>query len=118
MTLVTPIRFSLIACLFSLSMVLAQTAQRPPDSPAAQQQPTRVASNVIEGVEFRGLSRVSQDTVKALILIKAGDVISEDALRRDFTALWNTGSFDDIVLKKETGERGGTIVRFVVTERR
>jgi outer membrane protein insertion porin family len=115
---ITPVRLSLIVCISGMMMVRAQTPQSSPASPAgAQQQSARIASNVIEGIEFRGLSRVPLDTVKTLILLKAGDVLSEDALRRDFMALWNTGRFDDITLKKETGERGGTIVRFVVTER-
>ena len=55
--------------------------------------------------------------MKALIASKAGDIYSEEALRRDFMALWNTGRFDDIRLETEPG-RIGLIVRFVVTERR
>jgi outer membrane protein insertion porin family len=51
-----------------------------------------------------------------MLLSKAGDVYDEATVRRDFTTLWNTGRFDDIQLKTETGERGGVIVRFVVTE--
>ncbi len=42
---------------------------------------------------------------------------NEDRLRRDFTTLWNTNRFDDIKLETAKGERGGIIVRFVVTER-
>jgi len=75
------------------------------------------AGEPIEAIEFRGARRVPQDTLKALINSKAGDIFSEDAIRRDFMALWNTGRFDDIRLETEPG-RIGLIVRFVVTERR
>jgi len=72
---------------------------------------------VIEGIEFRGARRVPQDTLRAMVFSKVGDVYNEDTLRRDFNALWNTNRFDDIRLEMEKGERGGIIVRFVVTER-
>src|ERR1039458_284163 len=72
---------------------------------------------VVEAFEFRGAKRVPQDTLKALIISKPGDVYNEDTLRRDFMILWNTGRFDDIRLEAEPG-RLGLIVRFVVTERR
>ncbi len=52
-----------------------------------------------------------------MIFSKVGDVYNEDTLRRDFMALWNTNRFDDIKLETEKGDRGGVIVRFVVTER-
>jgi len=104
--------------------------QQPPQQPA-QQQPAQprleapkpaeaakpVAGEAIEAIEFRGARRVPQDTLKALISSKAGDIFSDDAMRRDFMALWNTGRFDDIRLETEPG-RIGLIVRFVVTERR
>ena len=72
---------------------------------------------VIAAVEFRGARRVPQDTLKAQIYTKTGDVYNEDVLRRDFMLLWNTGRFDDIRLETET-DPAGLIVRFVVTERR
>jgi len=73
--------------------------------------------NVVESIEFRGARRVPQDTLRALIFTKKGDVYNEEALHRDFMALWNTGRFDDIRLETEPGKTG-TLVRFVVTERR
>jgi len=85
---------------------------KPPGAPAAVP-----AGNVIEAIEFRGARRVPQDTLRALLITKKGDVFNEDALHRDFMALWNTGRFDDIRLETEPGKTG-LIVRFVVTERR
>jgi outer membrane protein insertion porin family len=76
-----------------------------------------VAGNVVETIQFRGARRVPQDTLRALIFSKQGDVYNEETLRRDFIALWNTNRFDDIRLETEKGERGGIVVTFVVTER-
>ena len=102
-----------LAVLITACSLLTVWAQNPP---AVRPQPA-LAANVIESIEFRGLSRVPVDTVKALVHSKAGDVYSDEALRKDFTSLWNTGRFDDIRLKSEKGERGGLIVSFTVTER-
>jgi outer membrane protein insertion porin family len=88
--------------------------------PATPGEPARgpaVASNVIESIQFRGARRVPQDTLRAMIFSKVGDVYNEETLRRDFMALWNTNRFDDISLETEKGERGGIAVTFVVTER-
>jgi outer membrane protein insertion porin family len=78
--------------------------------PAAGQQP-------IEAIEFHGARRVPQDTLRAMIFTKRGDLYNEDALHRDFMAMWNTGRFDDIRLEVEPG-RAGLIIRFVMVERR
>jgi len=78
----------------------------------------KLAPDVIEAIEFRGSRRVPQDTLRALIFSRKGDVFNEDTMRRDFMALWNTNRFDDISLETERGEQGGLIVRFVLTERR
>ncbi len=94
--------------------------------PAEKQNPTGiqeaqtapVGDNIIEGVEFRGQRKVPQDTLRALIYTKKGDVYDEESLHRDFIALWNTGRFDDLKIEKEKGPGGGIILRFVVTERR
>jgi outer membrane protein insertion porin family len=93
--------------------------QRPQlEAPKAEAAPAvNPNGQVIEAFEFRGAKRVPQDTLKALIISKPGDVYSEETLRRDFMILWNTGRFDDIRLEAEPG-RLGLIVRFVVTERR
>ena len=97
----------------------ARPAQRPqletPKHEAAP--PVNLNGQTIESFEFRGAKRVPQDTLKALILSKPGDIYNEETLRRDFMILWNTGRFDDIRLETEPG-RNGLIVRFVVTERR
>ena len=100
-----------LAVLIAACSLVTVCAQNPPANPPA------LAANVIESVEFRGLSRVPVDTVKALVHSKVGDVYSDEALRKDFNSLWNTGRFDDIRLKSGKGERGGLIVSFTLTER-
>ena len=98
-------------------------APQQPKAPAAEAaKPVEAAPlgevpNVVEAIEFRGARRVSQDTLKALIFTKKSDPLDEDALHRDFMALWNTGRFDDILLEKEKG-KSGWILRFNLTERR
>jgi outer membrane protein insertion porin family len=87
-----------------------------PKTPEQNQLPA-VGANVIEAIQFRGARRVPQDTLRAMIFSKVGDVYNEETLRRDFMALWNTNRFDDISLETEKGERGGIVVTFVVTER-
>ena len=93
----------------------APQLETPKPAPGA---PQPVTGEVIKAIEFRGARRVPSETLKALIFTKSGDLYSEEALRRDFMALWNTGRFDDIVLETEPDPSGGLILRFVVTERR
>src|SRR5262245_9536562 len=98
--------------------VAPQPAQpQPATPPAAGQTLANPNGQVIEAFEFRGAKRVPQDTLKAMIVSKAGDIYNDETLRRDYMALWNTGRFDDITLEVENG-RTGLIVRFVVVERR
>jgi len=85
---------------------------KPPEAPPAQP-----GGQIVEAVEFRGARRVPQDTLKALIVSKPGDLYNEETVRHDLTILWNTGRFDDIRIETEPG-RTGIIARFVVTERR
>ncbi len=77
-----------------------------------------VGENIVEGVQFQGQKRVPQDTLRALIYTKKGDVYDEESVHRDFMALWNTGRFDDLKVETEKGPNGGIIIRFLVTERR
>jgi outer membrane protein insertion porin family len=105
----------------------APPAAQPQPSPAQPQQPQieqpkapelpPQAGQYVEAIEFRGARRVPQDTLKALISTKAGDLYNEEALRRDFMQLWNSGRFDDLRVEAEPGPVG-LIIRFVVTERR
>jgi outer membrane protein insertion porin family len=73
-----------------------------PEAPQPQQQPAKNNAGIIEDIEFRGQRRIPQDTLRALILSRKGDVYTDDAVHRDFMALWNSGRFDDLRVEKET----------------
>ncbi len=94
-------------------------SQEPAKKPNPQVQEATTApvgENIVEGVQFQGQKRVPQDTLRALIYTKKGDVYDEESVHRDFMALWNTGRFDDLKVETEKGPNGGIIIRFLVTE--
>src|SRR5450631_1163019 len=101
----------------------APPAAAPPAQPGALQpaKPTvetaQPFEDVVESIEFRGVRRVPQDTLRALIFTKRGDKLDEESIHRDFMALWNTGRFDDIRVEREAGKTGW-ILRFIMAERR
>jgi outer membrane protein insertion porin family len=85
--------------------------------PAAQQ--PRDGQFVVERIDFVGNRRIRSDTLKARIFSRVGDPYSEEALRRDFEALWNTQFFEDIMLRVEDSPDNphGKIIVFEVKER-
>src|SRR5262245_35554294 len=56
---------------------------------------------VIVRIEFQGNRRIRRETLKARMFTREGDVFSEETLRRDLMALWNTQFFDDVKLLVE-----------------
>src|SRR5579885_415152 len=80
---------------------------------SAQQRP------YISDIEFRGNRRYARDMLLAHIFSHKGDPYSQEALRRDFHALWNTGYFEDIRLtvQQDPKNPNGRIVIFTVVER-
>jgi outer membrane protein insertion porin family len=83
-----------------------------------QQQPTG-PQFTIERIEFVGNRRIQRDTLTARIFSRPGDVYTEDGVRRDFQALWNTQFFEDIRLEVEDSPDNPTakIIVYYVTER-
>ena len=73
--------------------------------------------NIIEDIIFRGNRRVPAATLRARVFSHKGDVYDENALERDFMALWNTGFLDDIRCEVTDGEQG-KIVTFYVREKK
>jgi len=94
-------------------------------SPRIQQstQQARVSSPegapTIERIEFQGNRRIRSETLRARIFTRPGDTVNEEALRRDFHALWNTQYFEDIRLELEDSadKPNQKIVIFYLTER-
>jgi outer membrane protein insertion porin family len=85
-----------------------------PTGEAPVEQPSQ---EIIEEIIFRGNRRVPAATLRARILSHPGDIYNENALERDFMALWNTGFLDDVRLEVSDGEKG-RIVTFVVREKK
>src|SRR6202167_2195888 len=73
----------------------------------------------IERIEFQGNRRIRSETLRARIFSRPGDPVNEEALRRDFHALWNTQYFEDIRLEVEDSadKPNQKIIIFYVTER-
>jgi len=69
--------------------------------------------DVIAGIDVRGNRRIPQDTIKARIFTRPGDVYDQAALERDFNSLWNTGYFEDIRFEREQTPKGWVIHIFV-----
>src|SRR5258706_4368506 len=61
---------------------------------------------VIDRIEFTGNRRIRTDTLKARIFSRDGDPYNEETLRRDFQALWNTQSCEDVKLRVEDSPEG------------
>jgi len=74
---------------------------------------------VIERIDFVGNRRVRNDTLRARIFSRDGDVYNEETLRRDFQALWNTQFFEDVKLRVEDSAKrpDAKIIIFEVKER-
>ena len=111
--------------LFSASLDLATGKEAIADHAQASsqalpaQQPSATQQFVIERIEFIGNRRIRTDTLKARIFSREGDPYSEETLRRDFQALWNTQFFEDVKLRVEDSPKhpNGKIIIFEVKER-
>jgi outer membrane protein insertion porin family len=71
----------------------------------------------IEQIIFRGNRRITAATLRARVFSHPGDVYDENALERDFMALWNTGFLDDIRCEVTDGEKG-KIITFYLREKK
>jgi outer membrane protein insertion porin family len=105
------LKFLAVVSLFSLAFVPSLRSQQRPAAPGNQYTITRI--------EIIGNRRIQRDTLLARIFSRPGDPYSEDAVRRDFQALWNTQFFEDIRLEVEDdpSNPNGKIIVFYVTER-
>jgi len=106
----------LVATIFCLGGGLswALASGRPVlDANPAQQQA------IVERVDFVGNRRIRTDTLRARIFTRPNDPYNEEALRRDFQALWNTQFFEEIRLEVEDSRDhpNAKIIVFYVKER-
>jgi outer membrane protein insertion porin family len=118
---ITRFRASVLCLLAGASVCLAPSLPaRSVPAQAAQQAPAAAAAvPTIERIEFQGNRRIRSETLRARIFSRPGDAVNEDALRRDFHALWNTQYFEDIRLEIEDSadKPNQKIIIFYVTER-
>ena len=95
--------------------------QQPPKltTPTAPAQPPQEEHKpTIESIIIRGNRRIPASTLRARIFSHAGDVYDENALERDFMALWNTGFLDDVRLEVADAPNGNKIITFYVREKK
>src|SRR5712692_4236362 len=97
----------------------AANAELSPALSEDQQTTANQPQAVVDRVEFNGNRRIRSDTLTARIFSRKGDPYSEETLRRDFQALWNTQFFEDIKLRVEDSPElpNGKIIIFEVKER-
>jgi outer membrane protein insertion porin family len=122
---------ALLLCLFALGLPLAAqiipgAPVAPPEpepqvTPAPNPQQNQPPSNMptIAEIRFEGNRRIRTETLQARIFSRKGDPYNEDALRRDFQALWNTQYFEDVRLEVQDSPNNpnAKIVTFYVVER-
>ena len=105
---------AVVVCLAPGSPARSLTGQ------AAQQAPAVAPGTpTIERIEFQGNRRIRSETLRARIFSRPGDAVNDEALRRDFHALWNTQYFEDIRLEIEDSadKPNQKIIIFYLTER-
>ncbi len=68
---------------------------------------------IIEKIEIHGNRRIPQETIKARMFTRPGDVYDQSSLERDFNSLWNTGYFDDLRFEREASPKGWIIHVYV-----
>jgi outer membrane protein insertion porin family len=99
-------------------------AQKPPEQPklttptAPAQPPQEEHKPLIDSIIFRGNRRIQVSVLRSRIFSHAGDVYDENALERDFMALWNTGFLDDVRLEVADAPNGNKMITIYVREKK
>ncbi len=93
---------------------MAPTPAKPAPPPKAQGK----KQVLIDDIVFRGNRRIPESMLRARIYSHRGDVYNENAVERDFMALWNTGYFDDIRAVAQDDRDGNKTIIFYVREKK
>lgn len=105
----------------SLAMLLLAAVVSLSGAAFCQQQPAETTSspvqgstqNVISNIHIHGNRRIPQETIRARIFTKPGDVYDASAIDRDFSSLWNTGYFDDLRIERVPTSKGWDLEIYV-----
>jgi outer membrane protein insertion porin family len=98
------LKFNGLICLGLIALALSISL------PAAAQQ------QLVQDIVPHGNRRIPAETIKARMFTRIGDVYDEAAIQRDFSALWNTGYFEDLRIEKEASAKG-VIIHVYVKEK-
>ena len=85
-------------------------AGRPHVRPGARPAPRVTPGGVIQSVRVEGNQRIEAGTIESYMLLGAGDPFDPDRIDRSLKALYATGLFGDVSLRRE----GGTLLVKVV----
>ena len=101
------IRTALVVLAFLLSWTAsfpidAQGVRRPGAAPAARQ----AAGGTIESIRVTGNQRIEEGTIRSYMLVQRGDAFDPQRIDRSLKALFATGLFKDVSLRRE----GSTLV--------
>lgn len=91
-----------------------ETAPAPPQQPGVPEAPKTTTptpvqppqKTIVQDIIFSGNRRIPSSTLRARMFTHRGDIYNENALERDFMALWNTGFLDDIRFEVTDGDTG------------
>lgn len=83
--------------------------------PARAERPAFASGRVSE-VRVEGANRIEDAAVLAAALVRPGDQLTPDAVRRDIRAVFKTGYFRDVVVDVAPAADGGVVVTFKVVE--
>lgn len=71
---------------------------------------------IISNIRITGNKRVEQDAISRIITSKPGDILNSQTLSKDLGLIYKMGYFDNVVIEKNTLDRGVEVV-FEVTEK-
>lgn len=82
-----------------------------------EQAPAQAGGRMVEEVRIEGNSRIPDDTISFYLSTRPGQPFDHDTARLDYMALYNTGWFDNLVMRWEEGQAGGIVIVVEVRER-
>jgi len=91
----------------------AKPQQLETPKPAEKAPAPQPRTDIIADIRFVGTRRIPANTLRARMFTHKGDVYDENALERDFHALWNTGYLDDLRFEVTDTDKGKLLTVFV-----